>query len=364
MPLRRSPLAIAKFDLSVLLTEQRAADGSAAGIDGLLNTPQICLIGKLSRHWRSDSSGCWRPRLRTPSSRLAASTFFPAAERHTILREWNGTARPIPSATLPELFAAQVARTPGAIAVAFENATLTYAQLDARANQLAHHLQALGVGPEVVVGLCVERSLEMIVGLLGILKAGGAYLPLDPAYPPDRLAFMLEDAAATVLLTQSALREKLPAHAAKTVCLDADWPAVANNPTTAPPNRLRPGQHRLHYLHLGIDWRAQGRRHPAAERSSFVWCHRTSVPFRCKRCLDIIPFLRLRLFRLGDLGSPAPWRPARHNPLFAQPLTGAVLAPAGARARHRAQSDAVGFLSADAGGLRKQRRASLSHCVT
>ena len=110
------------------------------------------------------------------------------------------------AATLPELFAAQVARTPDAIAVVFEDASLTYGELDARANQLAHHLRALGVGPEAVVGLCVERSLEMVVGLLGILKAGGAYLPLDPGYPPERLAFMLEDAGAPVLLTQSALR--------------------------------------------------------------------------------------------------------------------------------------------------------------
>ena len=114
------------------------------------------------------------------------------------------------------------------------------AQLDARANQLAHHLRGLGVGPEIVVGLCVERSLEMIVGLLGILKAGGAYLPLDPGYPAERLAFMLEDAGAPVLVTQSALRDRLPAHGARIVCLDADWPASPAQPATAPPSRLDP----------------------------------------------------------------------------------------------------------------------------
>ena len=107
-------------------------------------------------------------------------------------------------------------------------------ELDARSSQLAHHLRALGVGPEVVVGLCVERSLEMLVGLLGILKAGGAYLPLDPDYPPERLAFMLDDAGAPLLLTHSALLDRLPEHHARIVRLDADWPTIAAQPTTAP----------------------------------------------------------------------------------------------------------------------------------
>ena len=145
----------------------------------------------------------------------------------------------MPGTTLPELFAAQVARTPAADAVVFEDERLSYGELDARSSQLAHHLRGLGVGPEVVVGLCIERSLAMLVGLLGILKAGGAYLPLDPDYPPERLAFMLADAGAPVLLTRAALRAHLPAHDvssddAHIVCLDADWPAIAQQPTTAP----------------------------------------------------------------------------------------------------------------------------------
>ena len=111
---------------------------------------------------------------------------------------------------MPALFAAQAARTPDAVAVVFEDRELSYAALDAHANRLAQHLQGLGVGPETVVGLCVERSPEMVVGLLGILKAGGAYLPLDPNYPRERLAFMLADAGAPVLVTQQALLDRLP----------------------------------------------------------------------------------------------------------------------------------------------------------
>ena len=115
-----------------------------------------------------------------PDRPIGSLDILGPSERDTILRGWNDTAHALAPATLPELFAAQVARTPDAVAVVFEEQSLTYAQLDARANQLAHHLRGLGVGPETVVGLCVERSLEMVVGLLGILKAGGAYLPLDP----------------------------------------------------------------------------------------------------------------------------------------------------------------------------------------
>ncbi|OAD22163.1 microcystin synthetase, partial [Candidatus Thiomargarita nelsonii] len=123
---------------------------------------------------------------------------------------------------LHELFEVQVERTPDAIAVVFEDQHLSYAALNRRANQLAHHLQTLGVKPEVLVGICIERSFDMVIGLLGILKAGGAYLPLDPTYPAARLAFMLEDAGVGVLLTQSSLKEGLPETTAPVVCLDTE----------------------------------------------------------------------------------------------------------------------------------------------
>jgi non-ribosomal peptide synthetase component F len=128
------------------------------------------------------------------------------------------------------------------VAVVFEDRALSYAALDAHANRLAHHLQSLGVGPETMVGLCVERSPEMVIGLLGILKAGGAYLPLDPNYPRERLAFMLADAGCPVLVTQSALLDWFPDDAAHrhVVRLDADWPAIARRPDRAPPLNLDP----------------------------------------------------------------------------------------------------------------------------
>lgn len=159
------------------------------------------------------------------------------AEHKKILVEWNDTALAYPKTKcIHHLFEEQVARTPNAVAViaysGSDNAPsiqnqLTYYQLNERANQLARHLQALGIGPNVLVALCVERSLEMLIGLLGILKAGGAYLPLDPTYPQERLAFMLQDAGTPVLVTQSPLYPQLPATTVEIVYLDSDWPQIA-----------------------------------------------------------------------------------------------------------------------------------------
>ena len=261
--------ASAKFDLSLSLGEQRAPDGTPAGIDGVLEyatdlfdrASVEALAGRLVRLLEAAVA--------EPDRAIGSLDILSPEERHTILREWNDTAHPIPSATLPELFAAQVAKTPDAVAVVFEDESLSYGELDARANQLAHHLRALGVGPETVVGLCVERSLEMMVGLLGILKAGGAYLPLDPGYPHERLAFMLADAGAPVLVTQSALLDRLPAHDARIVRLDADWPAIACHPATAPQLRLDP-QNTAYVIYTsgstgtpkGVVVASQHRRHP------------------------------------------------------------------------------------------------------
>src|SRR5271157_4188665 len=121
------------------------------------------------------------------------------------------------------LIEAQVERTPEAEALCSAGESLTYAQLNARANRLARRLRALGIGPEILVGLCVRRSTAMVVGLLAVLKAGGAYVPLDPDYPADRLAFMLDDARTPVLVTESELVNRLPSSSASIVCLDREW---------------------------------------------------------------------------------------------------------------------------------------------
>ena len=160
----------------------------------------------------------------------------------------NATVRAVPSGTLPELFAAQAAATPDAVAAVYQDRELSYAALEAHANRLAHHLRGAGVGPESVVALCVERSLEMVIGLIGILKAGAAYLPLDPSYPAERLGFMLEDAGAAVVVTQQGLLERLPVlsrpqgrrGAPRLIRLDADWGAIALQPATAPELRIEP----------------------------------------------------------------------------------------------------------------------------
>ena len=163
-----------------------------------------------------------------PKQHQSESPLLMDPERQLLLVEWNKTTTDYPkNQCLHQLFEAQVERTPDAVAVVLKEQHLTYRELNARANQLAHYLQALGVGPEVPVGICMERSLEMIVGLLSVLKAGGAYVPLDPSYPQERLAFMMQDSQVTVLLTQERLRVWMPRHTAQVVSLDADWEVIA-----------------------------------------------------------------------------------------------------------------------------------------
>jgi amino acid adenylation domain-containing protein/FkbM family methyltransferase len=179
-----------------------------------------------------------------PDTRIEQLEIVGLDERQQILVEFNDTgAESKTDKCFHQLFDEQAARIPHAVAVAFENQRLSYAELNARSNQLAAYLRRLGVGPEQPVAICVGRSLEMVVGIMGILKAGGAYVPLDPSYPRERLAFMLEDIKASVLLTQNGLREILPEHEARIICLDTDWEIISqesadNSSASAAPEHL------------------------------------------------------------------------------------------------------------------------------
>ena len=167
-----------------------------------------------------------------PEQNLSGLQFLTDAERGQLLVEWNQTEAPYPrDKCLPELIEDQVARTPQTIAALSEQGTLNYEELNERANQLARYLRSLGIGPEVRVGICLDRSLEMIVGILGILKAGGAYVPLDPTYPAERLSYMLQDSQSQVLLTQQGLHSQLPEFSGTVVELGSQWPEIARNST-------------------------------------------------------------------------------------------------------------------------------------
>ncbi|MBU8895093.1 non-ribosomal peptide synthetase [Corallococcus sp. H22C18031201] len=225
-----------KYDLSLLVVD--LPQGLRVTVEYSTDLFEAETATRVLAHYRELLEGV----VARPDTVISQLRVLPEAERHRVLVAWNDTAAPMPEgATLTSLMEAQAARTPDAVALEYDGARLTYRELDARANQLAHALRARGVGPESRVGLCVERSLEMVVGLLGTLKAGGAYVPLDPGYPPERLTWMLEDARPAVLLVQERLLARLPAsHGAQVLTLDTGWDAIAREPTTAPDSRPTP----------------------------------------------------------------------------------------------------------------------------
>jgi amino acid adenylation domain-containing protein len=212
----------ARADLLLFLTEEENSLSCLLEYSTDLFEPAT--IKGLLRHFEVLLAGV----VRNPDQRVSELPLLTENERQQLLVEWNQIQPSIDDAPcIQQLFEQQVARTPEAVAVVFETQQLTYAELNRRANQLAHYLSKRGVGPEVLVGICVERSIAMVVGLLGILKAGGAYLPLDPSYPTERLAFMVEDAGVKVLVIQQELLKNLPRSVAEIVCIDADWDQIS-----------------------------------------------------------------------------------------------------------------------------------------
>ncbi|MBW4569114.1 MAG: amino acid adenylation domain-containing protein [Tolypothrix carrinoi HA7290-LM1] len=212
----------AQFDLTLSMTE--IEEGLVGSLEYNTDLFEESSIQRMAGHLQTLLEGI----VANPQQRLSELPLLTKSEQHQLLREWNNTeVEYSQQLCIHQLFEAQVEKTPDAVAVVFEDKQLTYGELNAKANQLAHYLRSLGVKPEVLVGICVERSLLMVIGLLAILKAGGAYVPLDPAYPPERLAFILQDAQVSVLLTQQHLIENLPKNQISVVCLDTNWESIA-----------------------------------------------------------------------------------------------------------------------------------------
>ena len=235
-----------------------------------------------------------------PGRSLEGIELLDPAERQRVLVDWNATARTYPTdVTVRDVFEAQVDRTPDAVAVQHEGQSLTYRALDARANQLAHHLRALGVGPDRLVALFVERSLAMVVAMLAVHKAGGAYVPLDPSYPEERLRFIQEDTACAVVLTQASLAPRLPREGGAVIVeLDTAGDDIARGPSTRP-GRLATARHLSHLIYTsGSTGRPKG---VAIEhvstvnlcywaRDAFTAEQRDGVLFATSICFDLSVF--------------------------------------------------------------------------
>ncbi len=218
----------AQFDLTMIIAE---FDGQFHGLleynTGLFDEETVVQI--------SDDFLCLLESIVDNQDQRVSQVQFISERQRRQLAQWNDTAADYRrTGLLHELFEAQAERTPNDIALVFADSKITYRELNRRANQLAHHLRSMGVGIETLVGIYIERGIEMIVGMLGILKAGGAYVPFDVHYPPDRIRFMLEDSGVRVLLTQQHLVDSLPQHEAQVLCLDSEWKTIAKQSVANP----------------------------------------------------------------------------------------------------------------------------------
>ena len=225
----------AKFDLTLILWEY------AGELRGKLEYSTDLFKAETVRRMISHFTALLEGLLRDPDRPVSEVPLLTEEERHQILVEWGSSREHYPMGKcVHELFQEQAQQTPDADALVFGDTRLSFRELNIRANKLAHYLIGKGVGPEVMVGLCTERSPEMVIGILGILKAGGAYVPLDPAYPQERLAFILEDTGASLLVTQPHLRDIFPDRFGNSVCLDSELEVLAHCDTKDPAKRAKP----------------------------------------------------------------------------------------------------------------------------
>jgi non-ribosomal peptide synthetase component F len=220
--LQSAPRVTARFDLTLSIVIK--AEGLQAKLEYNSDLFDAATVGRLAGHFRTLLEGI----LADPDQPVGKLPILSEAERKELLVDWNATSVDYPKdRTIHQLVEEQTDCSPDAVAVIFENQQLTYRELNDRSNELANYLSLLGVSAETLVGIFVERSPDMVIGLLGILKAGGAYVPMDPTYPKERLAFMLEDIQAPIILTQQRLLEHLPKTGASVICLDEDWQTIA-----------------------------------------------------------------------------------------------------------------------------------------
>ncbi|MBZ5554816.1 MAG: amino acid adenylation domain-containing protein [Acidobacteriia bacterium] len=221
-----------KFDLTLFMHE------SSAGLRGILEYNTDLFDGSTMGRMLSHFHNLLENLVADPGQRISQPPLLSDAERQRVVVEWNQTASEYPrDKCIHELVEAQVERTPDAVAVVYGESALTYRELNSKANQLAHHLRGLGVGPEVAVVLFMERSVEMVISLLAILKAGGAYVPLDTTYPPERIKVMLEDAKAIALITDRAVTPELLSHPIHVLRLDKGWETIGQEPVENPVNQ-------------------------------------------------------------------------------------------------------------------------------
>src|SRR5713226_961607 len=290
----------AKFDLSLYIGESNEGLRLTFEYNTDLFNPST--IEQIARHFETLLAGI----VANPDQRVRDLPLLDEAERRQLLVEWTDTTVDYPFRCIHELFAEQAAATPDAVALISKDQQLTFAELEQRANQLGHYLQKRGVGPEVVVAVCMERSIEAMIALLGILKAGGAFVPVDASYPAERVNFLLEDSRAPIVLTQERLRESLTLSASEPICLDAQWAEIAAESPEAPACTATPDNAAYLIYTSGSTGTPKGSispHHASLNRFAWMWrafpfapgevcCQKTSLSFADSIWENFGPLLR------------------------------------------------------------------------